>query len=309
MPMKTMLLLTENWELFDPRDLSSLVDAAKVAEEAGIDGVMVSEHIVLGPDASAGEPKRNPREFDMPGNQPSTTTHPSLIAMLGALAAATSRITLYAGAILPVLRHPLQVAKDLATIDLLSKGRLVVLPTVSWHEQEYTALGQDFRKRGKMLDEQLAIWRQVWQGDPTTFEGEYYHFKDVYVVPKPWRPEGPPIWITGDNVHPAALRRAVTYGSGFAAVGPIPKEQKDLLFKTLAEAGRDLTTFDLMGGIMGFFKEADDVADIEEAFEQLPANRAFGATAVVAKPSQFLRHPDELPDFCRRFVARVKEIG
>jgi probable F420-dependent oxidoreductase len=309
MPMKTILLLSENWEVFDPRDLSNMIEAAKIAEEAGIDAVMVSEHIVLGPAAGAGKPKRNPRQFDMPGNQPSDTAHPSSIVMLGALAAATSRVDIIAGAILPVLRHPLQIAKDLATVDLLSKGRLIVLPTVSWHDEEYAALGVDFTKRGKMLDEQLAIWRLVWSETPASYHGEFYSFDDVYVVPKPWRPEGPRLWITGDHLHKAALRRAVTYGAGFAAVGPIPAEERDTLFEALKAAGRDPSTFSLMGGIMGDLKPGNEPADIDATFEQLPFQREFGATAIVAKPSQYIKHIDELPDFCRRFVERVKQIG
>jgi hypothetical protein len=67
--MKTILLLTENWNIFSSRDLASIVTAAKIAEEAGIDGVQLSEHILLGPDAGAGTPKKNFREFDAPGNQ------------------------------------------------------------------------------------------------------------------------------------------------------------------------------------------------------------------------------------------------
>jgi len=307
--MKTIILLTENWDLFDPRDLSSLIEAARIAEDAGIDGVMVSEHIVLGPAAGGGTPKRNPREFDMPGNQPPDTTHPSLIAMLGALAATTSRVKIIAGAILPVLRHPLQVAKDLATIDLLSRGRLIVMPTVSWHEQEYAALGQDFRKRGKMLDEQLEIWRKAWSQSPVRHQGEFYQFDDVHVMPKPWLPEGPPLWITGDRVLKPQLRRAVDYGSGFGSPGPMHPGDKELLFEALAAAGRDLSAFDLMGGIMGRFKDADDVADWEQGFAQLQANHDFGATCVVAKPSQFVRHRADFPEFCSSFVERVRAIG
>ncbi len=309
MTMKTIILLTENWDLFDPRDLSGLIDAARVAEEAGIDAVMVSEHIVLGPDAGAGSPKRNPREFDMPGNQPPDTTHPSLIAMLGALAVATSRVRIIAGAILPVLRHPLQVAKDLATIDLLSKGRLIVMPTVSWHKQEYSALGIDFHKRGKMLDEQLDIWRMAWSQSPISFQGEFYQFEDAYVVPKPSRAEGPPLWITGDRVLGPQLRRAVGYGSGFGSPGPMYPGDKEVLFEALTAAGRDLSTFDLMGGIMGLFEDADDVADWEKGFAQLQANRDFGASYVVAKPSQFVADLADFPKFCRAFAARVKAIG
>jgi probable F420-dependent oxidoreductase len=309
MTMKTIILLTENWDLFDPRDLSGLIDAAKIAEEAGIDGVMVSEHIVLGPAARAGTPKRNPREFDMPGNQPPDTTHPSLVAMLGALAAATSRVKIIAGAILPVLRHPLQVAKDLATIDLLSKGRLIVMPTVSWHEQEYAALGVDFHKRGRMLDEQLEIWRMAWSQSPVSYHGEFYQFDEAYVMPKPWRPEGPPIWITGDRVRAPQLRRAIGFGSGFGSPGPMYPGDKEVLFAGLEAAGRDLASFDLMGGIMGTFEGVDDVADWEQGFAQLQANRDFGATYVVAKPSQFVAELADFAEFCRMFAARVKAIG
>ena len=309
MTMKTIILLTENWDLLDPRDLSGLIDAARIAEDAGIDGVMVSEHIVLGPAAGAGTPKRNPREFDMPGNQPPDTTHPSLVAMLGALAAATSRVKIIAGAILPVLRHPLQVAKDLATIDLLSKGRLIVLPTVSWHEQEYRALGKDFHKRGKMLDEHLEIWSKAWSQSPICHQGEFYQFDDVYVVPKPWLPEGPPIWITGDRVLKPQLRRAIAYGSGFGSPGPMFPGDKEILFDALRAAGRDPVPFDLMGGIMGRFEEQDDVSDWEIGFAQLQANRDFGATYVVAKPSQFVRDLADFPRFCRAFADRVMANG
>jgi probable F420-dependent oxidoreductase len=309
MPLKTMLLLTENWDIFDPRVLSSLVNAARIAEVAGIDGVMLSEHIVLGPDAGAGEAKRNPREFDAPGNQPPTTPHPSSMVMLGAIAAATTRLTLFAGAILPVLRHPLQVAKDLATLDLLSKGRLVVLPTVSWQEQEYAALGKDFHKRGKMLDEQYEVWLKVWREGPASHAGEFYKFDDVYVEPKPWTTGGPRLWVTGAYLHAAALRRVVKYGSGYAPGGPMAPGEKDRIYEALTAAGRDPKTFDIMGGIMGFFKGSDDVADLDEACKQIPANVKSGATAIVAKPSQFIRTKEEFPDFCRRFADQVKSAG
>jgi len=306
--MKTILLLTENWDLFSPRDLGSIVKAAQIAEEAGIDGVQLSEHILLGPDAGAGTPKKNPREFDAPGNQSPFTPWPSSPVMLGAIAAATTRLTLYAGAILPVLRHPLHIAKDLATIDLLSKGRLVVVPTVSWHKQEYAALGIDFHQRGKMLDEQLEIWSRVWRGSPASFSGEYYKFDDVYLEPQPWRAGGPPLWIAGGPLHPAAIRRLVKWGSGYAGGGPMAPGEKDQIYAALRAAGRDPKDFGMLGGIMGFFKVSNDVADLEEAFEQLPMGVANGATAIIAKPSQFIRSVDEFPAFCRRFVERIKQL-
>ena len=122
-------------------DVSDLVDFAVAAEAAGIDGVMVSEHIVLGPSANALGLPKNPRDYALPGNQEPWTSWPSPIVLLSAVAQATERLRLVAGAIITPLRHPLALAKDLATLDRLSGGRLVVLPTVSWHEEEYDALG------------------------------------------------------------------------------------------------------------------------------------------------------------------------
>jgi probable F420-dependent oxidoreductase len=308
--MKSILLLTENWNLFPARDLQSLVNAARIAEEAGIDGVQLSEHIVLGPAANEGEPKRNYREYDGLGNQPPATPWPSSLLVLSAIAAVTTRLNLFAGAILPVLRHPLQVAKDLATLDLLSKGRLVAYPTVSWHEQEYIALGKDFRKRGKMLDEQFEIWRKVWTESPASYSGEFYKFDNIYVDPKPWTPGGPPLWITGGPLHPAAIRRIAKYGSGYAPGGPMAPGEKEQIYAALTAAGRDPKYFDIMGGIMGKFEGADDVADLDETCErQLPFNMESGAAWVVAKPSQFINRAEEFPDFCRRYVKHIKALS
>ncbi|KOG86988.1 F420-dependent oxidoreductase family protein, partial [Streptomyces varsoviensis] len=89
-------------------------------------------------------------------------------------------------AVLAPLRHPLLLAKELATLDLLSKGRLVVLPTVSWSEDEYAALQVPFARRGRLLDEHLAAWQRLWEPGPASFEGEHYRFHDVWLEPKPY---------------------------------------------------------------------------------------------------------------------------
>ena len=116
-----------------PRDLRALVRMAVEAEDAGIDGVMLSEHIVLGPSAGAGGRPDNPRDYAAPGNQDPDTPWPDSTVLLSAIAAVTTRLRLIAAAIIAPLRHPLLLAHQLATLDLLSEGRLVVQPTVSWH--------------------------------------------------------------------------------------------------------------------------------------------------------------------------------
>ena len=154
------------------------------AEAVGVDGVMVSDHVVLGPSSNeSGEPL-NLRDYAMPGNQDPATPWPSPYVLLAAIAARTTTLRLVLGAIISPIRHPLVTAKDLGTLDLLSRGRLVVLPTVSWHRDEYAALGVDFTRRGAILDEQLEIWRRVWTGSPVAFHGRHYDFDDVWVEPQ-----------------------------------------------------------------------------------------------------------------------------
>ena len=105
-------------------DVADLVRFAVEAEQAGIDGVMVSEHIVLGPSASEAGLPVNPRDYALPGNQDPATSWPSPLVLLSAVAAATSRLRLVAGPLISPLRHPLASAKDLATLDRLLR-RLV----------------------------------------------------------------------------------------------------------------------------------------------------------------------------------------
>ncbi|MFM8351173.1 MAG: LLM class flavin-dependent oxidoreductase, partial [Actinomycetales bacterium] len=141
-------VLTENWTMTDPRDLRAIIRMAQEAEDAGFDMVMVSDHVLLGLSAGSGGRMANPRDYAMPGNQDPATAWPSSMVLLSAIAAATSRIRIGAIALIAPLRHPLALAKDLATLDLLSEGRLVIQPTVSWHADEYAALGVPFDRRG-----------------------------------------------------------------------------------------------------------------------------------------------------------------
>ena len=108
-----------------PRDLRALVRIAVEAEEAGIDGVMVSEHIVLGPSAGALGRPENPRDYAAPGNQDPDTPWPDSVVLMSAIAAVTTRLRLIGAAIIAPLRHPVLLAHQLATLDLLCEGRLV----------------------------------------------------------------------------------------------------------------------------------------------------------------------------------------
>jgi probable F420-dependent oxidoreductase len=305
---RLILILSENWTLFDPRDLSALVDAGVVAEEAGFDAVMLSEHVAMGPGADAEGLPENPRDYALPGNQDPAMPWPDSLLLLAALAARTSRVRLVASAIIPPLRHPVLLAKHLATLDLLSRGRLVVQPTVSWHRAEYDALGVPFDRRGELLDEHLEAWRLLWAASPASFEGRHYRFDDVFIEPKPFRPDGPALWFGGRSMHPALLRRIVERGSGFNPLGTPSSEDLERLAAALARAGRDPADLELIGGTRGRFADPHGVADLDEALASIPAQLERGFTSICIKPSQFIDDPRDLPGFCRRVIARVDDL-
>lgn len=307
-PPRLILILSENWTMTAPRDLPSLVRFAVEAEDAGFDAVMVSEHVVLGSDASTDGLPANPRDYALPGNQNPATPWPASLILLSAIASVTTRLRLVAGAIIPPLRHPLLLAKDIATLDLLSEGRLVIQPTVSWSRSEYEALGVPFASRGALLDEHLSAWNALWRDTPASFEGTHYAFDDVSLEPKPFRPEGPTLWFGGSSLHDPLLRRIVAYGNGFNPLGRPTAEQLERLRSAMAEAGRTMDELEMVGGTRGAFPDATSVADLESALDAIPEQVAAGFTTICIKPSQFIDDPAALPGFCREVVRRVATL-
>jgi probable F420-dependent oxidoreductase len=305
---RLVLVLTENWTLIPARDLRALVRIAQEAEDAGVDAVMLSEHIVMGPSAGSAGRMENPRDYAAPGNQDPATPWPDSIVVMSAIAAATTRLRLIGAAIIAPLRHPLLLAHQLAALDLLSEGRLVVQPTVSWHRDEYEALGVPFDKRGALLDEHLAAWREAWTSSPATFAGEHYRFSDVYLEPKPFRPTGPRLWFGGTSVAPWIVRRLVEYGHGFHPFGQPTAEEMEPLRAAMAAAGRDMGELELVGGIRPRFPDADSPGDLAEAAESIPAQVERGYTAICFKPSQYTDDVKQVGRLCRELVARAEAL-
>ena len=307
MPAPRMLLiLSENWTLTDGRDLPALVRWAREAEDAGFDAVMISEHVVLGPDAGADGIMGNPRQYALPGNQDPYTPWPNSLLLLAAIAAATSRIRLVAGAILAPLRHPLLLARELGTLDLLSEGRLVVQPTVSWSRDEYRALGVPFAQRGRILDEQLAVMDLLWRKSPASYQGTYFRFEDVYFEPKAYRPNGPRLWFGGQKMHAGLLDRLVRHGHGFHPLGEPSKADLDKLRAALEAAGRADEQLELIGGTRALFPDDTSCADLGQAMADIPEQIERGFTTFCVKPSQFTDDPNGVGELCRDVMRRVE---
>jgi probable F420-dependent oxidoreductase len=306
MPAPRMcLILSENWTMTCGRDLPRLVRWARAAEDAGFDSVMISEHIVLGPAAGAGGIMANPREYALPGNQDPATPWPSSVVLLSAIAAVTTRIRLIASAVIAPLRHPLLIARELGSLDLLSGGRLVVQPTVSWLEEEYAALGVPFGKRGDLLDEHLAAWRVLWRDTPASFCGKHYSFGNVYFEPKAFRPRGPQLWLGGSGLHRRMLDRIVAYGDGFNPLGRPTPAGLAALDAAMRAAGRDPHGLELVGGTRATFTGPDGVADLGRALATIPPQAEAGFTTFCIKPSQFTDDPEDVGRLCREIIRRV----
>ena len=305
---RLVLILSENHTLVPSSDLRSLIAMAVEAEAAGFDAVMVSEHVALGRGSDAEGIPENPRDYALPGNQDPATPWPDALVVLSAVASVTTRLRLVASSVIAPLRHPVLLAKQLATLDLLSEGRLVVQPTVSWHRAEYDALGVPFQQRGDLLDEHLEAWRALWRDSPASFEGRHYRFSDVFLEPKPFRPEGPALWFGGKTVHDRMLRRIVAYGDGFNPLGSPTDEDLERLHQAMTGAGRDPSGLEMVGGTRGRFPDATSTADLPEALASIPAQLERGFTTICIKPSQFIDGLDAFPAFCREIVERLTQM-
>lgn len=209
-------------------DAGANVRIAKRAEELGFDSVWASDHVVI--------PEKRAGIF-------SDRFHDPFI-LLSSIAAETSRIIVGTSVVILPYRNPLVTAKMAATLDVLSRGRLVFGVGPGWMREEFEALGVPFESRGRMTDEYIAAIEELWQSERPEFHGEFVEFSGVGFYPKPVRASGPPIWIAGSSRR--ALGRAALLGDGWQPTAVSPGDVRagmDEIFRIAADAGRGLDGF------------------------------------------------------------------
>jgi probable F420-dependent oxidoreductase len=216
---------------------------ARAADALGYSLVTISDHVVLPTRSSA------PYPYDVSGAFPGGAHQDYLepIPLAAWLLSATRRLRVGISVLVVPYRNPVVTAKQLATIDALSGGRLVVGVGVGWWPEEFEALqAPPFRARGAVTDEYLRLMKALWTEDVPRFEGKHYRLGDVTMYPKPVQKPHPPIWV-GGHTEPA-LRRTAVLGDawhpiglrGAAGLAPDELAEKVARLRALAaEAGRD----------------------------------------------------------------------
>ena len=202
-----------------PSDWDHVTGWAQLLEGAGFDRLLVSEHVAFGMNMDAyADPRtggttggRQPTGPDGHWLEPLTT--------LTYLAARTERIRLGTNILLAALRPAAVLAKTLATMDVLSGGRVDVGVGVGWQREEYDAAGVDFDRRGAILDQTLEVCQRLWRENEVSYHSAELSFERIHQMPKPVQPGGVPVWVSG-TVNRAVARRLARFGQGWIPWGP-----------------------------------------------------------------------------------------
>ena len=237
--MKFGLMFVNSGPFSNPDLLAHL---ATTAENAGFESLWTVEHVVIPKGYQTPYPYS--KDGKIPGGEDVAIPDPLL--PLGFIAAITKKIKLATGVMILPQRHPLYVAKELATLDILSGGRTILGIGSGWLKEEFDALGLDFHVRGARTDEAIQSLRAAWRDNPSSFHGKHFNFGPLASFPKPAQPTGVPIHIGGHS--PAAARRAGRLGDGFfPALNDATKlkELFSLMRDEAGKAGRDVDAIEL----------------------------------------------------------------
>lgn len=248
-------------------------DVATAADRLGYDVVWASEHMIF------------PRTLETPypyGNSfPYDVSDPILdpISILTWVAAATTHVRLGTAVLVLPYHHPVALAKSLASLDVLSNGRLLLGVAGGWLREEFELLGIPFRERGARTDEAIDLLKHLWTAETIEFDGRFNQLRDAAFFPKPVQKPCPPVWIGGDS--DAVLRRVAQRGDGWIAA---PRdlatlERKIGRIRIHAEAaGRDSTTIGVA--------TSGGAQSLDEMLEFAPTLERIGVT-IMNMPSRF----------------------
>ncbi len=251
---------TEMWlESLPPQDIEP-VRFARLAERVGFHSLWFSDHVafptkttnvnVVNPETGKRHYPEKPVMFDA-------------LATMAAVAVTTERVKLAPGVLISPYRPPLHDARQFATVDWLSNGRVIAGVGAGWAKEEFDALGLPYDRRGDMTDECIEIYKRAWADDVVAFHGEFYNFDNLSMDPKPVQKPHPPIVFGGQSL--VGARRAARLCDGFYPMFSHPGSRphdldrfQDEIRREAERVGRDLSDFMMMAVVTVRITDADD---------------------------------------------------
>jgi len=288
---------------YAPGEWNRFVDLGRAADDAGVDRIIVVDHVVMGPHTENYAWGRFPVPPDAPWYEPLT--------MLAAIAAVTERVRLATGILIAPLRPAAFLAKQVATLDQISGGRVDLGVGAGWQREEYDAEGLPFEHRGQLLTDTLAALKVLWRDTPAAFESPTLSFRDIYCEPKPLQPGGVPLWVAG-TLNKRNLERVVEHGDAWI---PIMGESVEgiaagaaMVRELWSAAGRDPARLQVQAPLRMAMTD-DGRPDLARSMASVPELLAAGATDIQVTLRAFARDvadaPSAMDEIARRFRDEV----
>jgi probable F420-dependent oxidoreductase len=259
-------------------DPAQAVALAQAGEAAGFESVWTVEHTVVPGGYGSSYPYADSGK--MAGGNDAIPLPDPLIWM-AFVASATKRIKFATGIMILPQHNPVVVAKQVATLDHLSGGRVMLGIGVGWLKEEFEALGVPFEDRGRRTDEYMQAMRELWSADKPTFSGKYVNFRDAYCRPQPVNKHVP--LIVGGHSE-AAAKRAGRLGDGFFPARGAPVELFDIVRKAARDAGRDPASIEMTVSLPDSLDDIPALAKLGVTRVLVPASPMAGLKQVIASP-------------------------
>ena len=230
--------------IFRGNNFHQIADLARMAEQAGVDRIMLTDHVVMGQHTD--EYPYGPFPF------PPETAWLEPLASIAHMTAVTERVRFSTKILIAPLRPAAVLAKTLATMDVLAQGRLEVGVGTRWQQEEYEAAGIPWNQRGQRLTDTIAACKALWRDSPASFHSATVNFDNIWCEPKPAQPDGIPVWVAG-ALHPRNFTRLVEHADGW--IPPPYSTLQDVtngvgqLKEALTAAGRSIDGFGIQGDI------------------------------------------------------------
>lgn len=227
------------WQVVSFSEPDQLVQIARAAEEAGFHGVLLADHVFFPGNLRS----RYPYSADGKPGFDGSTPFPDPWTTIAAMASVTERLRFATMVFILPLRNPLELAKTLGTLALLSRGRVVLGAGAGWIREEYDTLGIPFETRGARMEEMVAVMRQAWTGRMVEHRGRFFEHGPLQMSPAP--EHAIPIYFGG--ISKVALSRAARLGQGWMGTGQTPEQASDFcqtLRQLREQAGRAAEPFE-----------------------------------------------------------------